>query len=264
MPFVSRLAGSVIVRASTIVMALALGAAPGLAQTSGQAPKAKQPASKAQPAQPQQAQPQNAQQPQNAGPVIAALKAEPSQPEWTKVCGKDEGAKAEICYTTRDFVTDKGQRVVAVALYDVKGKTSQKLMRIMMPLGFLLPPGVRIVVDKSQPVSGRYASCLPNGCFVEAAVKDDFVTALKKGTTLTISARNQVGREVAFTIPAEGFGKAFDGPPVDPKVLAEQQKKVQEALQKQAEEARSRRMGSFGNPAQAPADSDAAATPPKN
>ncbi|WP_445504036.1 invasion associated locus B family protein [Microvirga sp. G4-2] len=261
MPFIFRLAGSVIARASTIAMALALGAAPGLAQTSGQAPKAKQPAPKAQPAQPQQ---QNAQQPQNAGLVTVALKAEPSQTEWTKVCGKDEGAKAEVCYTTRDFVTDKGQRIVAVALYDVKGKTSQKLMRIMMPLGFLVPPGVRIVVDKSQPVGGRYASCMPNGCFVEAPVKDDFVAALKKGTTLTISARNQVGREVAFAIPAEGFGKAFDGPPIDPKVLAEQQKKVQEELQKQAEELRNRRMGSFGNPAQAPAGGDAAATPPKN
>ncbi|PVE23173.1 invasion-associated locus B family protein [Microvirga sp. KLBC 81] len=256
MSFTSRLAGS------AIATVLALSAGPGLAQTSGQAPKAKSTAPKAQQAQPQQTQPQQA---ENAGPVAVALKAEPSQPEWTKVCGKDEAAKAEICYTTRDFVTDKGQRVVAVALYDVKGKASQKLMRIMMPLGFLVPPGVRIVVDKSQPVGGRYASCLPNGCFVEAVVKDDFVAALKKGTTLTISARNQAGREVAFAVPAEGFGKAFDGPPVDPKVLAEQQKKVQEELQKQAEELRNRRrMGNFGNPAQAPADGNAAATQPKN
>ncbi|KLK93110.1 invasion protein [Microvirga vignae] len=257
MSFTSRLAGT------AIATVLALSAGPGLAQTSGQAPKPKPAAPKAQQAQPQQPQAQQT-QPQNAGPVTVALKAEPSQTEWTKACGKDEAAKAEVCYTTRDFVTDKGQRIVAVALYDVKGKASQKLMRIMMPLGFLVPPGVRIVVDKSQPVGGRYASCLANGCFVEAVVKDDFVTALKKGTTLTISARNQVGREVAFTIPAEGFGKAFDGPPIDPKVLAEQQKKVQEALQKQAEEARSRRMGSFGNPAQAPAGGDAAATQPNN
>ena len=28
---------------------------------------------------------------------------QPSQPNWTKVCGKDQAANKEICYTTRDF-----------------------------------------------------------------------------------------------------------------------------------------------------------------
>lgn len=257
MPSTRRLAGFMIARGCAVAMTIALSTLPGFAQAPAQPQKPKQPAPQAQPARPQQAQPQN------AGPVTVALKPEPSQTEWTKVCGKDEGAKTEVCYTTRDFVTDKGQRVAAVALYDVKGKTSQKLMRILTPLGFLVPPGVRIALDKVQPVGGRYATCAPHGCFVEAVLKDDFVAAMKKGGTLMVSARNQVGREVTFNIPTEGFGKAFDGPPVDPKVLAEQQKKAQEELQKQAEEMRSRRMGNFGNPTQNPA-ADPAAAQPKN
>ncbi len=36
------------------------------------------------------------------------------------------------------------------------------------------------------------------------------------------------------------FAKAYDGPPIDPKVVEEQQKKLQEELQKRAEEARKR------------------------
>lgn len=275
MPFTSRrLAGFALARGSLIAAMLALAAAPGLAQTSGQAPKPKQPASKAQPspkaqpAQPQPAQPQQA-RPQNAGPVTVALKAEPSQPQWTKVCGKDQGATTEVCYTTRDFVTDKGQRIVAVALYDAKatGKGPQKMLRILVPLGFLVQPGVRIVVDKGSPVPGRFAACLPNGCFVEAPVKDDFVTAFKKGSTLNVSARNQVGREMTFTVPAEGFGKAFDGPPVDPQVLAQQQKQIQEELQKRSEEIRKGQSANPGSPAQAPASTPAptaGAAAPKN
>ncbi len=134
------------------------------------------------------------------------------------------------------------------------------MLRILVPLGFLVSPGTRIVVDKSPPVAGRFSACLPHGCFIEAAVKDDFVTAVKKGTTLNVSARNPAGREVTFTIPVAGFGKAFDGPPVDPQVLAEQQKKMQEEMQKRAEEARNRQSG---NPAQAPA-ANAEAAQPKN
>ncbi|MGF9761426.1 invasion associated locus B family protein [Microvirga sp. 0TCS3.31] len=241
MPTLSRLSGA------AIATLLALSPLPGLAQTSGQAQKPKQSAPKEQPA------PKNQQaQPPAAAPVVVALKAAPAQPEWTKVCGKDERTNAETCYTTRDFVTDKGQRIVAVALYDVKAKNAPKVLRILMPLGLLVPPGIRIAAEKSQPAAGRYSSCLPTGCFAEAAVKDDLVAALKKGTTLNVSARNQAGKEVTFTVPTDGFGKAFDGPPVDPQVLAEQQKKIQEELQKRAEEQRSRQLGNSANPGQAP------------
>jgi invasion protein IalB len=247
MPTPSRLS------AAMIATVLALSPLPGLAQTSGQAPKPKPPAAKEQPAPKAQPAPQNQQaQPQRPTPVVVQLKASPAQPEWTKVCGKDERANAEICYTTRDFETEKGQRIVAVALYDVKAKNAPKTLRILMPLGLLVPPGIRIAAEKSQPAAGRYSACLPHGCFAEAAVKDDLVAALKKGAPLTVSARNQAGKEVTFAVPTDGFGKAFDGPPVDPQVLAEQQKKIQEELQKRAEEQRSGRVGNFGNPAQAP------------
>jgi invasion protein IalB len=252
MSFTSRFASSVVIYGSTISLLLTLGNVPGLAQTSRQAPNSGQPEPKGRQT-----------QPQNAAPVIVKLKAEPAQPEWTKVCGKDQGATTEVCYTTRDFVTDKGQRIVAVALYDAKGKGAQKTMRILVPLGFLVQPGIRIVVDKSQPVAGRFSACLPHGCFIEAAVKDDFITAIKKGSNLNVSARNQVGKEVTFAVPIAGFGKAFEGPPVDPQVLAEQQKKIQEELLKRTEELRNRQMSNPGSPVQAPA-SNAEVTEPKN
>jgi len=58
-----------------------------------------------------------------------------------------------------------------------------------------------------------------------------------------------------------GFvGKAFDGPPVDPAVLAAEQKRLQEQMQKQAEEMRQK----MGGQAPAPASSaGAVTTPPK-
>jgi len=223
MPFTFRFTGSV------IAMALALSPLSGLAQTSKPAPKPKQPAPQGQQA-----------QPKNGAPVIVELKPEPAQHDWTKVCGKDDGAKTEICYTTRDFVTDKGQRIFAVAVYDAKGKKAQKSVRILTPLGFLVSPGIRITADKGRPVAGRYATCLPHGCFAEAAVKDDVVAALKKAATLNVSARNQAGTVITFAVPLEGFGKAFDGPPIDPQVLAEQQKRMQDELQKRSEELRKR------------------------
>jgi invasion protein IalB len=220
MSFATRLASLGGTRGLATAIAL-LVSAPVLAQTApAQQKPAAQPARPAAPA--QQAQPQ-----QNAGPTIVQVKAEPSQPEWTKVCGKDQNTNTEICYTTRDFVSDQGQPVLALAVYDVKGQQPQKVVRFVMPLGLLLQPGLRFAIDQGQPTAGRYVMCLPNGCFAEAQVKDDFIASLKKGANLNVSVQNQMGRELTFAVPAAGFGKAFDGPPIDPKVLEEQQKKLQ-------------------------------------
>ena len=249
MSFATRLASLGGTRGLATALALTLAASPVLAQTPpaqpapAQRPAAPAPARPAAPAPAAPAAPvpgaPAGQQAQQTGPMVVQVKAEPSQPEWTKVCGKDQGTNAEICYTTRDFVSDQGQPVLAVALYDVKGgQQPQKIVRFLMPLGLLLQPGIRFTVDQGQPTPGRYAVCFPNGCFAESPVKDDFIAALKKGNNLNVSVQNQAGREVTFAVPVAGFAKAFDGPAIDPKVLEEQPKKLQEELEKRSEELR--------------------------
>jgi invasion protein IalB len=203
------------------------------------------------------------------GPTIVQVKSEPSQADWTKVCGKDPNANTEICYTTRDFVSDQGQPVLAAAVYDVKGGPNgqnAKVVRFLMPLGLMLRPGIRFGVDQGQPTPGQYALCFPNGCFAEAPVKDETIAAMKKGTSLNVSVQNQVGREVTFAVPLEGFGKAFDGPAVDPKVLEEQQKKLQSELEKRSDDLRKKleqNAGSTGTTTPAPAPGATSAAAPK-
>ena len=235
-------------RPAGLVAALSLAAAslaPVAASAQAQQrPQGQRPAQPAQP-QPQQqppAQPNPAGQAAQGGPTIIQVKSEPSQPEWTKVCGKDPASNAEICYTTRDFVSDQGQPVLAVAVYDAKGgPQAQKIARFLMPLGLMLRPGIRFAVDQGQATPGQYAICFPNGCFAETpGLKDEVVNQMKRGTSLNVSVQNQVGREVTFAVPLAGFGKAWDGPAIDPKVLEEQQKKLQEELEKRSDELRKR------------------------
>jgi invasion protein IalB len=251
--------------AKPLGLAMSLTAILGSAGAFAQAQQQRTPPRNAAPAQNAQPAQQNNQQGQQSqtGPLVVQVKPEPSQAEWTKVCGKDPGNQTEICYTTRDFVSDQGQPVLAVALYDVKGgQQPQKIVRFLMPLGLLLQPGIRFTVDQGQPTPGRYAICFPNGCFAESQVKDDFIAALKKGTNLNVSVQNQGGREVTFAVPVAGFAKAFDGPAIDPKVLEEQQKKLQDELEKRSEELR-KQLGSGASVPAAPAGAAPAAPAPK-
>jgi invasion protein IalB len=189
-----------------------------------------------------------AQQP--AGPVKADLVA--VQPDWTKVCGAEPSTKKEICYTTRDFGVQADQPLLALAVYDPKGE-DHKVVRLLLPPGLMLKPGFRFAVDKSAMEAGAFEICFPNGCFAEAKVKASVIDGMKKGEKLTVIVKNQLNNEVTFSLPLAGFGKAFDGPAIDPKVLEEQQKKLQDELQKKAEEERKKLDAQKGAGAAAPA-----------
>jgi invasion protein IalB len=244
-------------RPAAIALAVCVATGSAMAQQpqpARPAAPAQKPAAPAAPAAPQAAP----QQGQQAGPTVVQVKPEPSQTDWLKVCGEDPGNKKRICYTTRDFVSDQGQPVLAVAVYDIQGDPN-RIVRFLMPLGLLLQPGMRFSVDAGQGQAGKFAVCFPNGCFAEGAVGQAVIDQMRKGNAIRVSVQNQFTREVTFEVPLTGFAKAFDGAPIDPKVLEEQQRQMQEQMQKQAEDLRKKLEGGS---AAAPAPG-APATPPK-
>jgi invasion protein IalB len=184
------------------------------------------------------------QQQQPQGPIKLDLIG--TQAKWTKVCGHDQAANRDVCYTTRDFSAQANQPpVIAVAVYDIKGDDT-RIVRLLMPVGLMLRPGFRFWIDKGETLDGSFEICFPNGCFAEAKIKGPTVNDMKGGTSLSIAVRNQANNEVTFAVPLAGFGDAFDGPAVDPKVLQAEQQKFQDELKKRAEEEKKRLEASKG------------------
>jgi hypothetical protein len=149
---------------------------------------------------------------------------------------------------------------LALAVYDIKGDDT-RIIRLLVPVGLMLRPGFRFSIDEGAMLEGSFEICFPNGCFAEAKVKGPTIDQLKKGSIMNVAVKNQANNQVTFEIPVAGFGRAFDGPAIDPKVLEEQQKKLQEELQKRAEEERKRLEAAKSG--QAPAPAPAPAAPPK-
>ena len=227
---------------AALAAGLMLTGVEAFAQAPKPTPPAAAPAQKQTPPAPAPAQ----QQQQNA-PLRVDL--QPTQGEWTKICGKDQAANKEICYTTRDFGTAADQPpVLALAVYDIKGD-DQRIVRLLLPVALMLRPGFRFSIDKGATQEGGFEICFPNGCFAESKVKGPTIDQMKKGATMNISVKNQANNEVTFAIPIAGFGKAFDGAAMDPKVLEEQQKRLELELQKRAEEQRKSLEGQPGAPA---------------
>jgi hypothetical protein len=63
-----------------------------------------------------------------------------------------------------------------------------------------------------------------------------------------VQAINSTGQPISLVLPLADFGKAYDGPPTDPKEFEEQQKKLQEELQRRADEARKKLESQGGTP----------------
>ena len=177
----------------------------------------------------------------------AAMPAQPSMPQliyspWAKFCGKgnDQGAK-EVCFTGKDARTEAGQPVVAAALIEPEGEP-KKLFRITLPSPLHLQYGTRLIIDNDPPMSAPFFTCFANGCMVDFEATAELVGKLKKSQMLTIQAINIQAAPIQFQLPlsdtsGNSFAKANEGPPTDPKVFEEQQKKLQEELQKRADEA---------------------------
>ncbi len=215
------------------------------------------------------AKPTPAKKPAKPAPTPAAPPAEAPQPApgqaqgndqvqlifspWTKFCLKGQEANAkQVCFTGKDARIESGMPVVAAVLIEPESEP-KKILRVTLPLGMQLVHGTRVIIDQNQPMTAPYVICFTNGCMADYEANADMIAKMKSGQGLVVQAINSTGQPISLVLPLTDFAKAYDGPPTDPKVFEEQQKKLQEELQRRADEARKKLESQQGQPqAQAP------------
>jgi invasion protein IalB len=246
--------------AGVFAAAVALATSSAFAQQPA-APAPAAPAAKPAPAKKPPAKPAAPAPAAPAAPAPEAQQQAPAQGEqqqqvqliyspWTKFCLKgqnnDPNAK-QVCFTGKDARIESGMPVVAAVLIEPEADP-KKILRVTLPLGMQLVHGTRVIVDQNQPMTAPYVICFTNGCMADYDASGDLIGKMKKGQGLVIQAINSTGQPISLVLPLADFGKAYDGPPTDPKVFEEQQKKLQEELQRRADEARKKLESQQGQP----------------
>jgi invasion protein IalB len=232
--------------------------APAPAPTPAAKPKPPTPAKKPAPAPAPGAQnppPATAQQ----APPPAAQQGPPGNEQvqliyspWTKFCLKGQEADAkQVCFTGKDARIESGMPVVAAVLIEPEGEP-KKILRVTLPLGMQLVHGTRLIVDQNQPMTAPYVICFTNGCMADYEATADIIGKMKTGQGLVVQAINSTGQPISLVLPLADFAKAYDGPPTDPKVFEEQQRKLQDELQRRADEARKKLESQQGTTPPAP------------
>ena len=117
--------------------------------------------------------------------------------DWQIRCDTPPGAQGEQCALIQSVVAEDrsnaGLTVIVLKTADQKSK----LMRVVAPLGVLLPSGLGLKLDNQDVGRAGFVRCLPNGCVAEVVMDDKLLGQLKGAKTATF---------IIFETPEEGIG----------------------------------------------------------
>ena len=99
--------------------------------------------------------------------------------DWQIRCDTPPGAQGEQCALIQSVVAEDrsnaGLTVIVLKTADQKSK----LMRVVAPLGVLLPSGLGLKLDNVDVGRAGFVRCLPNGCVAEVVMDDKLLGQLQ-------------------------------------------------------------------------------------
>jgi invasion protein IalB len=129
---------------------------------------------------------------------------------WLKICQPIKDGK-RACILRQVVVTSNNQFLGSFLLRDDPGQESRLLAVAAVPLGVLLPFGVTWQIDGGKPIRVPYMLCDPQSCATQLVINEAYIATLKKGTKLTLTAKNRKNEDLVITINLQGFTGVYDG-----------------------------------------------------
>ena len=177
-----------------VLVALASLGPTGLSSAQ-QAPKAKGPA---------QAAPAPAPSPTDAAATP------PASPGWSARCSSASRDAPLECAIEQNAIFTKTGQVVVVVVIRVPGDSRAPAAFVQLPLGLNLQSGAKFQVDDGKTADLPIQTCENRGCYANAAITPEFLTALKSGKQLKVSFQNLAKETITIPMPLTDFAAAYD------------------------------------------------------
>ncbi len=137
--------------------------------------------------------------PSQAGNQGGTLKSK--HDAWSILCDQPSGAQNEQCALIQNVVAadrpEIGLSVVVLKTADNKAR----ILRVLAPLGVLLPNGLGLNVDGKDIGRAYFVRCFEDGCYAEVILDDELMKTLRAGKSATF---------IVFQTPEEGIGIPVD------------------------------------------------------
>ena len=128
---------------------------------------------------------------------------------WSVICDIPAGATGEQCALMQNVVAEDrpevGLSVVVLKTADNKAE----ILRVLAPLGVLLPNGLGLNVDGKDIGRAYFVRCFQDGCYAEVILDPPLVETLKNGTSATFIVFQTPEEGIGIPVDLKGFGEGF-------------------------------------------------------
>jgi invasion protein IalB len=130
--------------------------------------------------------------------------------DWQIRCDTPPGAKSEQCALIQSVTAEDRANVGLTVIVLKTADAKNRLMRVVAPLGVLLPSGLGLKIDTNDVGRAGFVRCLPNGCIAEVVMDDELIKKLRTGKSATFIIFQTPEEGIGFPMSLNGFGEGYD------------------------------------------------------
>ncbi|MGA8321408.1 MAG: invasion associated locus B family protein [Xanthobacteraceae bacterium] len=130
--------------------------------------------------------------------------------DWQIRCDTPPGAQSEQCALMQSVTAEDRPNVGLTVIVLKTSDQKSRLMRVVAPLGVLLPSGLGLKIDNADVGRAGFVRCLPNGCVAEVVMDDKLIGELRTGQTSTFIIFQTPEEGIGFPMSLKGFGEGYD------------------------------------------------------
>jgi invasion protein IalB len=130
--------------------------------------------------------------------------------DWQVRCDTPPGAQGEQCALIQSVTAEDRANVGITVIVLKTADQKSRLMRVVAPLGVLIPSGLGLKVDNTDVGRAGFVRCLPNGCVAEVILDENLIRQLRTGQTATFIIFQTPEEGIGFPMALKGFGEGFD------------------------------------------------------
>ena len=130
--------------------------------------------------------------------------------DWQIRCDTPPGAQSEQCALIQSVTAEDRPNVGLTVIVLKTADQKSRLMRVLAPLGVLLPSGLGLKIDNADVGRAGFVRCLPNGCVAEVVMDDKLVGQLKAGQLATFIIFQTPEEGIGIPLSLTGFGPGYD------------------------------------------------------
>ena len=145
-----------------------------------------------------------------SGRAIAQGAVKSVHKDWQIRCDTPPGAKSEQCALIQSVSAEDRANVGLTVIVLKTADQKSRLMRVVAPLGVLLPSGLGLKIDNADIGRAGFVRCLPNGCIAEVVMDDTLVQELRTGKTATFVIFQTPEEGIGFPMSLAGFAEGYD------------------------------------------------------